>query len=194
MGLSLRRSIEEGVMDLSTTTRGNVSTDLSHWSASGNAAGVALTVPAADTIHLVRMYNVHACPNTTYYAYKPTQYMTHRAQGGVMFRVYDLDPAKVHIFLLNPAKPSLIRNQIIDDQPISDADKERVRQYVDRRLRENVFEDPHDCDYRVYVYPAEGNIELPRTPRLKGRAQNQRYVRLADLRMAREFVQPIEGY
>jgi hypothetical protein len=168
--------------------------DLSHWNASGRATGVVLTVPAADTIHLVRRYNVHACPNTTPYEYKATQYMTCRAQGGVMYRVYDLDPAKVHIFLLNPSRPSYARNQIIDEQPISDEDKERVRQYVDRRLREGVFEDPHDCDYRVYVFPNEGNIELPRTPKLKGRAQNQRYVHLAHIRMGKEFVEPIVGY
>lgn len=111
-----------------------------------------------------------------------------------MYRVYDLDPANVHLFLLNPSKPSYIRNQIIDDQPVIDADKDRVRQYVDRRLQEGVFEDPHDCDYRVYVFPNDGNIELPRTPKLKGRAQNQRYVRLVHLKMGKELVGSIAGY
>ena len=167
---------------------------LSHWSASGNAAGVVLTVPAADTIHLVRLYNVHACPNTGPYDYKASQYMACRAEGGVMYRVYDLDPTKVHLFLLNPARPSFVRKQIIDQQPLSDAAKERVQLYIDRRLREGAFEDPHDCDYRVYVFPAEGNIELSKPPKLKGIGRKHRYVRLVHLRMGREFVEPIAGY
>lgn len=167
---------------------------LSHWSNLGSAAGVVLTVPAADTIHLIRKYDVHACPNTGPYDYKATQYMSHRAEGGVMFRVYDLDPSKVHLFLLNPARISIERNKIIDAQPISDADKERVRQYVERRLREGVFEDPHDCDYRVYVFPTQGNIDLPKQPKVKGSGQNQRYVRFTHLRMGKQVVGPIQGY
>jgi len=120
--------------------------------------------------------------------------MACRGAGGVIERVYNLDPAKTHLFLLNPARPSLVRNQIIEEQHIDEAMKDRVRKYVDRRLRDNEFEDPHDCDYRIYVFPSGDNIELKNKPRLKGRAQNQRYVRLFELRRSRDFVEPIVGY
>ncbi len=167
---------------------------LSHWSSGGRAAGVVLTVPTGRTFDYIRSFDVHACPNKKGYNYKPTQYMACRGEGGVIERVYDLNPAKTHIFLLDPILPEGQRNEIIDRQPIDDEAKGRVKAYVQRRLRDGEFEGLGSGPFRFYVFSMAGSTSLPNKPYPARTAQNQRYFYLNELRNKQGAVEPIIGF
>lgn len=143
-----------------------------------------LSVPVGDTFDYVVAYEVHACPDS--YSYRTTQYITFRGRGGSMWRVYDL--GRTHLFLLNPDAPATIRERIIASQPIDDEAKERVRGYWADRDRARRFHNSDNEDYRFYVLPQRGNIELSHKPRPERTIQGHTYFDLGELTAGRPQV------
>lgn len=143
-----------------------------------------LSVPVGDTENYVVQYEIHACPDS--YSYRATPYITFRGKGGVMWRVYDL--GRAHIFLLNPDAPAAERERIIAAQPIGDAAKERLRGYWADRHRAGLFSSSANEDYRFYVLPQDGNIELPHRPHPASTIQGHTYFDLGELQRGHQTV------
>ncbi len=119
-----------------------------------------LSVPAGDTAHYIAAHDVHAHPVS--YAYRPTQYITFRQSGGIMWKIYDL--GRAHIFDLNPHEPVQVRERLIAALPLAEVDRQRVRDYFAERMRDGLFEKEYSEPFTFYVLPTDDNIDLPHRP------------------------------
>lgn len=150
-----------------------------------NALLEVLSVPAGRTLGYIQTHHVHAHPES--YSYRQTPYIAFRAgDGGEMHHVYDLGQA--HIFLMNPDDPAMARERIIANQPIAEEAKERVRRYHTERQRDGQFDNKHNEEYRFYLFPTTGHIELPHRPQLQRNLQSHTYFSLGELTSGRKIV------
>ena len=79
------------------------------------------------------------------------------------------------------------------NSPIPDSvmakDRESVRQYIEIRLKKGLFPEP-DQQYRFYMLPDEGVVNLPHRPRLERNIAGHCYFTLGELRRGTKVVTP----
>lgn len=138
-----------------------------------------LSLPAGETFAITNATFVHACPDRKRgFQYATPIFLTFRARGGVMERLYRSED----IVVLNPKDETELARLRSSDLPYAD----RVLAYIARRSAEWKFSDD---DYRFYVLAEHDFIDLahrPRKPKLRGHC----YFTIAELLKGHRDVVP----
>jgi hypothetical protein len=135
-----------------------------------------LSVPVGETGHFIASYRVHACPDN--YSYRPTEYITFRATGGVMSEMFRI--REEQILVLDP----------FDDDALSDHHSKeyygRLKGYIDSRRRQRSFsKEP----YRFYILADGDLITLQHKPAMLTNSQGHCYFIADDLTSGNKIVE-----
>ncbi|MEK5185289.1 hypothetical protein [Solibacillus sp. FSL W7-1324] len=121
-----------------------------------------ISLPAAQTMDLIKKYLIHAHPHPR--TYKEAQYMTFRKVGGVMDTLYSIENELV----LKPEEQNIYEQISFLNTDI----KERLRGYINERKYTFGFGEKED--YKFYILKIEKNLNHLPIPK-EGNMQSHTY-------------------
>lgn len=134
-----------------------------------------LSVAAGDTINIIEDNFIHACPNTSNFAYDDFMCITFRRRnGGEMSALYKVD----EVIVMCPTSYN------VDVYHKNTNYNKRIKSYIEERSvtdvnKEDGFKD--GIDYRFYILSETNVIHLPHRPSIEApNTVNPKYHKFSD--------------